>query len=1229
MLCMGALVAFSALSFAQTDVTNKVLNPDAEKGMLGWDVTFIDGGQIWNKQTKGETAAPGYYGFDNWAFENWRNAAAGLSNSSIFQVINNLPNGTYVFGAYAMATNDSWEPSIETIEGVSMFANEYSIRVATHRVEGMNEQWAYSMKFNVATTVTDGTLKIGMQTENANANFVAMDNVTLYYFEEMDHATALEEMAKIDIAATVKKVTPFLEAGKMNADTLAVLKSAIEAAANVTAETAQQIDADLYWGRRQAKKSITDYSGFAEAIATAKEIAGMDWNVDFPETAAALESLNQLIAEAEAAYEEALAGRDEINNYKQQLAEAAAVVELDGIFTLLEVYTERVDSISDLEGDNIGEYTEEMIDKAEEFLDDIDFELSLQGEISASEIKENCKRIFAKIQEIIDNPLDYAEFPIILTRGTEVLPNQSDGYVVLDGAFVKNFPAGTNADGSSFNGKNDIVTYESKLYRFRETLTKVRFIVRETGKNDVGLKGNMPNFCLGSFKMYDEYNNEIPLTLDNVRTNACQNTLCPNQKDGSGIPGLIDNNPNTYFHSAWNYDVPEHHYLEVTLPEGEYSAFRFMMAAYSNRHSRNFPAVLEITYVSDIITELQQTIFEASKLNPIHGTTTGFFNIDLTPFRDAIAEGQELLKKESPTDAELKAAIAKIKEEQAKIEQTKMLMPEAGKKYRIVCGEDGFMTNQNIHKVITIVENEDYGKWLWWNTADPDSVQQEFTFEAMDELGEGYFAIKNEKYGLYVGEYYDDFTQQIINNKFVLTEEKTAFKLQSLGYGLFAILREGHDRQWFHACDHNSGVYKGGIGGSNTPGSVQGATGPMITWAGGAYDPSSWAFRELQELPFTAKSISDIKFQSESISLYEGINTVVLTADKECAFENLVVTNILGKAVDTESVKIKGNVATVELKESLGELLFSFDNAEGVAEVILTGSFTNHGPSAAFTQLQNTYNTVLALAPVQGTEVGQVTDLTKYNEALTAAEALLAEGGSDEVLAAATAALEAAQAGLAYNAPKADVEYLILLGIDAIKVNHLTDMAVFADADTDNLRWTYVSLTNPAFRWKFIDCGETKHGQNAYYIQSAESGLYVTRTIESAASVFLVEDTTETRPYCTYFLNNGKVALADSYWENGTQCLHPNSHGNGASGYEGHRMITWGKHDAASAMRIVEAEKYINDVLLTLDIEDVEVADEFVAPAVKGIYDLFGRRIDTPVSTGIYIIDGKKRVIKK
>ena len=72
-------------------------------------------------------------------------------------------------------------------------------------------------------------------------------------------------------------------------------------------------------------------------------------------------------------------------------------------------------------------------------------------------------------------------------------------------------------------------------------------------------------------------------------------------------------------------------------------------------------------------------------------------------------------------------------------------------------------------------------------------------------------------------------------------------------------------------------------------------------------------------------------------------------------------------------------------------------------------------------------------------------------------------------------------------------------------------------------------------------------------------------------------------------------------------------------------MITWGKHDAASAMRIVSAEKVIGDFMT--GVEDIEIADEYVAPAVKGIYDLFGRRVDNPTN-GIYIIDGKKKLIK-
>ena len=40
-------------------------------------------------------------------------------------------------------------------------------------------------------------------------------------------------------------------------------------------------------------------------------------------------------------------------------------------------------------------------------------------------------------------------------------------------------------------------------------------------------------------------------------------------------------------------------------------------------------------------------------------------------------------------------------------------------------------------------------------------------------------------------------------------------------------------------------------------------------------------------------------------------------------------------------------------------------------------------------------------------------------------------------------------------------------------------------------------------------------------------------------------------------------------------------------------------------------------------VENIEVA-----PAVRGIYDLFGRRIDVPTATGIYIVDGVKVLIK-
>ena len=1201
MLCMGIVAALSAVSFAQTNVTDKLINPDAELGMLGWDVTFVNGGQIWNTQTKGEEIAVGYHGYNNLAFENWRNNAAGLTNSSIYQVVKDLPNGTYVFGAYATATRDAWEPSIDQIEGVTIFANEHALPVATHRVEGMNEKWAHAIKFNVATTVDDGVLKVGLRTEEATASFVTMDNLTLYYFGDMAAEAALEEMAKIDMAATIAKVDTFLKY-KMNVDTVAFIHAAIEAAADVSAETAAQIDEDLWWGKRQAVVSIAQYKAFADAIAKAKETATKEWS-DYETTVASLATLNALIAEADVIYEEAKAEKFELAVWCDSLSEAAAVVELDSMYILLDVYTEKIDEMT--VGDEIGEYFETQKDEAETLWEEVSVVLSEveDGELSAVEAKNLCAGYYAQIDRILANPIDYSEFPITIARSTT---NKIGSYYLMDGAVYN---------------KGSYATYTSRTYRFKEPLTKIRFTVKETGNN--GKCGNYPFFHLGEFELFDENGDKIELTVDNLYSNACHNTLTGGS-DGVGLLGLIDGDVATHFHSVYNgnYAVNEYHYIEITLPEDrEYYGFSFAMTGRTTSsadiNTRSCPAAFDIRYVSDAINDLKSVIAEVSGINPIQGNSIGLYDTDVNVYYDALDKANALVNADYASDSEIEAAIEELYAAEA-ILMENFVLPVPGKEYRIISAVP-FVENQGVNKALAY-RLEDNGIYrLWWETACPDSASQIFTFEPMvaDE-GEYIYAVKHVATGLFINEYVDAEGNVTAAN-FGLSETPGEVKLVSYDKGMFTIGQgplAGYrgDVNTMHAGGHNSG---------------KGEAGAVIKWNTENLGTSWWYIRELSTLPCTVESVSEDVFKSEPITLYEGVNTIVLTADKECAFENLVVTSLVGDVVTLESVKIAGNTATIVLGNAIGDIVFSFDNAEGVEKVTLSGSFTYRGVSAAYTSLQSTYNTVLALAPVEGTEVGQVADLTAYNDALTMAEKLLAEGGDDAALEAAQAALEAAQAGIVYNMPKENVDYLILLGIDAIRTNHRTDMAVFADAASSTLRWTYVSLTNPDYRWRFVDCGQLKNDLPAYYLNSVSTEYYAARTIENN-TMNLVEDSTEARPFNLYFLTNGKVAIGDSYWANGTQSLHPMNHGSGASGNKGAYMITWGKHDAASAMYIVEAEKYISDVIhLIADVESIDVADEYVAPAVKGTFDLFGRRIESPVTTGIYIVDGKKVLVKR
>lgn len=1186
LLCLGLAAASFMTSFAQEDVTSKLINADMEQGVIGWNLKFDS--HIWKKNTKNQTARPGFHGVNNVVLENWKSdASSGLSDNTISQTVKNLPNGTYVFGAYIGASVQAQEDNRESVTGVTLFANEATVPVATNNPD-LNQKWAHTAKFNVAVNVIDGTLNVGVKAEGTNANYLVWDNATLYYFGDMDAAAALDEMAKIDMVATVA-IADTCVAYKMNVDTAAYLNEQIAAGkALAGAADAYQTDEDVYWAIRLANKSIADYRGLNNAIVAAKEIAAMEWSsaVD-----AAVEKLNGLVAEAEAMYEAAAANREEIAAEKTALNEATAYVELDSSYIKLDIVNEWIDTTEP--GEELGQYTVEMITRVQDLLEEVGVVLDeSENGLSAVTAKHRCDSLYALIADVQANPLAFDEFPIVIQRSETAVSN----YKLMEG---------TTTDEAG------VVTYTSKLYRFQYPLTKVRFIVRETGSN--GTYDDVhPFFTMQRFEMFDENGNEIELTENDVYSNADHNRLNPNAIDGAGILGLIDDNPATFFHSTWGVQVPEYHYIEVTLPEGEYSAFSFAMTGRGKDHPHQFPAVLEINQISEAVDNLQQTVGAAKAMNAYRGTAPGFYNADLTSFYDALAAAEALLGTDA-SDADIMAAITKLEDEQGKLDELGIVMPEPGKKYRFISAGP-FFANQGVHKALTVHSDSAKINWLWWETASADSLQQEFSFEPIpNEDGKYYYYVKHEATGLYINTLLDIDGEEVSNTAGLSTEKDTV-ELQPFGAGQFAIIHNG----MFHTGDHNGGVVASG---SNVYGcpehAVKGDKSGICKWTATANSGSAWFVREVRELPYAAKSLSDLNFETETIALYSGVNTLTLTADKDCAFTDLKVYDLFGAEIPA-TVNAAGATATVVLDTTVVEAFsFAFTNAEDVATVTVNGIIST------LSILQESYDAAVAVAPVRGDEIGQFSDaaLVEYDAAIAAAEVILANGGTDEAIQQAANDLDSAVVHLEVNLPLPDKTYFILSGLPAFKETHGVDMAIYAKEEAP--AWSYVGISDPAYLWKFEET-ERVGGIRSFYLKNVATEMYMGCSEYLSDPLVMVPEPDATRPFQIDFQDGKVVTIRDSKWGNAN--LHFNGHSGGAGAFG--NVVYWESTvGTASAIKIVESEKYIQDLMD--NIEDIEIADEFVAPAKKGIFDLFGRRIEAPAATGIYIVDGKKRVIKK
>ncbi len=1168
LLCLGLAAATFTAGFAQAqDVTSKLINADMEKGVVGWNLKFDS--HIWKKNTKNQATRPGFHGVNNVVLENWKSdATSGLTNNTISQTIKELPNGTYVFGAYIGASVQAQEENREAVTGVTLFANESSVPVATNNPD-VNAKWAHTAKFNVAVNVVDGTLNVGLKAGATNANYLIWDNATLYYFGDMDAAAALDEMAKIDMAATVAIADTCL-AHKMNVDSLALLNEGITAAkAIATADQLWQLNEDLYWAINMATKSISDYKSFNNAIVAAEEVAAGEYSSAIKNEVAALKAA---VDAAKATYDAATAGRPELNEQKAALRESAELVALDTCYIILDDLDTYVSE--ELEAtDELGGYSEEMISQLQILIGEARaaVDAAYSGDMTAMDTRHVYDSLYNAIQYIFDNPNSVDSFPIIV--------GEADGTVA------------TKVDGR--------FEFTSKTYNMPFPVTNLRFTFLES-YNENGAacldSGKYPQIAIGEFYVYDGEGNPIDLEEANFSTNAQEAWEGP-------MVNICDGDKGTFWHSSWSASVGTYHYLEVALPEGlDLTSFSF---GWVSRYTAQVvPKTVEVSSISSADSDLESAINSAIGMYAYRGTDPGFYNADLSAFYNAIAAAQAL-QGAGASEEEIYNAIGVLETEQGKIDEMQINLPVEGKKYRFVLGYDGFYAKQGVQK--TMYARGDSA--VWWQTAGADSIGQEFMLEPIGKLEDNtpIYKMLNVHTNRYV-------VIDEESNSAILTADKAAadtILLASLGAGAFNVTDMAGNA--LHAGDHNSGSPSTSAG---AYGGIYGVSSGLCIYPGGYNSASAWYVREMQALPHTA-TVAGTDYYSETFHLYSGVNTLVLTADKACAFTDLTIYGLLGEVVNA-TVNVAGNAATVVLDTlDVESFSFSFANNEGVASIAIDGNISK------LSILQEAYDAAVAAVPesAKGDEIGQISDLAEYNAAIAAAEAILANGGTDEAIQQAANDLDSAVVHLEINLPLPNKTYFILSGHSAFFDNHGVDVAVYAKEDAP--AWSYVGVSDPAYLWKFEEA-EPMDGERVFYLKNVGTEMYMGSSDAFSTPLVMVAEPAATQPFRIDMQEGVIVTICDGRYSNGN--LHMNGHGGGANAFG--NIVYWSSTvGTASAMKIVESEKYIADLLS--NIEDVEFVDEYVAPAKKGIYDLFGRRIEAPAATGIYIVDGKKRVIKK
>ena len=1176
-------MAFPA--FAQGEnVTFKLKNADMEQGLKGWTVGGVD---VMGINKKNVSSRVGFHGMNQGVLETWHYSSDNpVGDSYVMQRVKGLPNGTYVFGAYvgtASQVRNQTECNHETIQGVSLFANEAVVPVATCNPDLGNYKWAHSSKFNVATQVMDGTLEVGLKIEDTNTNYVVWDNATLYYFGDMSEAEALDAMAEVDMTTAVA-IADTLVSVKMNVDTLANLQAAIAKAkaATTTAATLWADNEDLYWWVGKARKSEVDYKNLDKAIKAAKVIRGGTWTQG--STPALLLVLDAAIASAEQAYVEATLDRAGLTALRKELNWAAGDVKVDSVYAAkddLETFLLEIGGTLDRPGkyatfqyETLRALDLELRNALNPYKYEMDAKLPLEERtVDPNNLIPYIERVYTAIEQVRNNPIsaEYAKMPITIAKG-------EDGW--MTGTI-------SNSDG--------LKEYTSPLYFLAEDVKTLTFTVKKA-------QGGKDYFCLSKFALFDAKGVEFNLTENNFSSDYDHNTLNPGSPDGQSFAGLIDDDKGTYFHSAWGNIPAGYHSFTVTLPSGvyDYSGFSFKIISRPGQNHQ-FPAEMIVSTPLPKREALMATFNEAKGNYPyLSGAAEpGFYKEDFSALNRKIAEVEAALEG-NPSEEEcsdMNSALYALLDEFYAADHG-FYMPEVGKAYRIVSALPAFYENQGVQKAITV----NHVDTLWWENIDAANSQQEFVFEPIyDEedkhlarYGEYLYTMQHVNTGLYVA--YDE------NNLFVLADTPDSVVLKPLGLGQFNIkvcdsIKEDEEGviSWnyrpLHIGDHNKGIataIPGPYGGAE---SLKGVNSVLVSYEEGINSPSAWYIREMAEMPWTVAAGNATDYRSEYIHMYEPASTIFLTAaNKNCAFDGLTIYDLSGNIVPA-TVDVSGREATIVLETKVTSFSFALNNKEKVPMFTI-----NTLESHPLAKLQAAYDAAVAVAPVKGTNVGVYADLSEYEAALAYAEPLLAGGASDDIMLGAIEKLNKAVANLVPNMPDPNRMYYIVSAADEFMRIQGTEMMVYVNGESV-VGWTYANTIDANRHWQFEQVEET------YYLKNVGAGMYLGYRVDEEGNVdatrsAMFEDKSEAIPFVVSIVQNDVVTISpvDNQWRS----IHMESHGSG-NGKSG-EIIYYYNSVGESQWRLCEVEAYDLDYTMymfranTQAGESVKVAVELENP---------------------------------